>query len=184
MNNDAAKKTAYYGFTGAIEPASATRIASAFNHAVNNGYDEIYLCFSSTGGYIADGVFLYNHIKGLPAKVVVHNTGTVMSIATAVYVAAESRYCSRHGIFMLHPTAMPAQERMHAEQLQSSLTAALADDQRTEDILRERTSIPDTLLSERRFKEVHITSEEALKFGLANRIVEFALPRGQEVMQI
>ena len=97
MPDLAGKKTAYYGFTGLIEPASATRIASAFNHAVNNGCDEIYLCLSSIGGYVADGVFLYNHIMSLPAKVIIHNTGTVMSIAAAFYVGAKCRHCSKHG---------------------------------------------------------------------------------------
>ena len=179
----AQKRTIYYGFTGIIESASATRIASALNHAVNEGYDEIYLCLSSTGGYVADGVFLYNHIIGLPAKVTIHNTGTVMSMAAAVYVAAEVRYCSKHGVFMIHPTEIPAHP-MRAEQLNSSLTAALADDQRIEDILRERARIPDATLSERRFKEVYITSEKALEFGLAHKVVEFSLPHGNEMLQI
>ena len=184
MTDLAGKKTAYYGFTGIIEPASATRIASAFNHAANSGYDEIYLCLSSTGGYTADGVFLYNHIMGLPAKVIIHNIGTVMSIATVLYVAAKCRHCSKHGLFMLHPTSMHAQERMQAEQLQSSLTAALADDQRTEDILRERISIPGALLTERRFKEVYITAEKAVELGLAHAVCDFSLPEGNEIFQI
>ena len=140
MPDLAGKKTAYYGFTGLIEPASATRIAAAFNHAVNNGCDEIYLCLSSTGGYVADGVFLYNHIMSLPAEIIIHNTGTVMSIAAAFYIGAKCRYCSKHGVFMIHPTEMPAQASMRAEQLQTSLTAALADDQRTDRYLaRART---------------------------------------------
>ena len=63
MGDLAGKKTAYYGFTGIIEPGSATRIASAFNLAVNSGCDEVYLCLSSTGGLIADGIYLYNHIR-------------------------------------------------------------------------------------------------------------------------
>lgn len=178
-------KTAYYGFTGAIEPATATRIAAALNHAVNQGYEEIYLCLSSTGGYVADGLYLYNHIRGLPVKVTINNTGTVMSIATAIYVSAEVRHCSRHGIFMLHPTQMPAiNSSMQAEQLQSALTAALADDQRTEDILRERAGIPEATLNDRLFKEVYITANQAVEFGLAHDIVEFALPEGDEIIQI
>ena len=154
-SSSAPKKTRYYGFTGVIEPPSATRIAAGFNQAVIDGYDEIYLCLSSTGGYVADGIFLYNHIRSLPAKVTIHNTGTVASIAAAVYVAAEVRHCSKHGVFMIHPTEMPAHQNMRAEQLNSSLTAALADDQRTENILRERARIPDTTLNERRFNEVY-----------------------------
>ena len=85
---------------------------------------------------------------------------------------------------MIHPTEMPAHPNMRAEQLNSSLTAALADDQRTENILRERACIPDATLSERRFKEVYITSEEAVEFGLAHKVVEFSLPHGNEMLQI
>ena len=112
-------------------------------------------------------------------KVIIHNTGTVMSIATAVYVAAERRYCSEHGVFMIHPTEMPALASMRAEQLQSSLTAALADDKRTEDILRERASIPDAHLVDRRFREVYITAEEALEFGLVQRYQRVFSPKGE-----
>ena len=134
---------------------------------------------TSTGGYVADGIFLYNHIRSVPAKVTIHNTGTVASIAAAVYVAAEVRHCSKHGVFMMHPTEMPAHANMRAEQLNSSLTAALAEDQRTENILRERARIPDAMLKERRFKEVYIASEEAVEFGLAHEVVEFSLPKGE-----
>ena len=91
MPDLAGKKTVYYGFTGLIEPASATRLATAFNRAVNNGCDQIYLCLSSTGGYVADGVFLYNHIMSLPTEIIIHNTGTVMSIAAAFYIGAPLR---------------------------------------------------------------------------------------------
>lgn len=178
------KKTAYYGFTGIIEPGSATRITSALNVSVNDGCDEIYLCFSSFGGHVADGVFLYNHIRSLPVPVTIHNTGTVASIAAAVYVAAERRFCSEHGIFMIHPTEMPAQDYMRAERLQSHLSAALADDERTENILRQRASIPDAILAERRFNDVYITPQDAVEFGLAHKISEFSLPRGNEIFQI
>ena len=144
MGDGVKMKTAYYGFTGIIDSGSVTRITSAFNLAVNNGYEEICMCLSSTGGFIADGIYLYNHIRSLPIKAIFHNTGTVASIATAVYVGAEERYCSEHGIFLIHPTEMPAQEYMRAERLQANLTAALAEDKRTEDILRQRATIPET----------------------------------------
>ena len=178
------QKIAYYGFTGPIESASVTRIASALNLAVNKGFDEIYLCLSSIGGYVADGIYLYNHIRGLPIKTTIHNTGTVASIATAVYVAAEHRCSSPHGMFLIHPTEMPSHVSMRAEQLTSSLRAALADDKRTEDILRQRASIPEDVLAARRYNEVHITPEQALKFGLVHAIRDFSLPGESEILQI
>ena len=184
MPDIAGKKTAYYGFTGIIEPGSATRIASAFNLAVNNGCDEIYLCLSSTGGLVADGIYLYNHIRSLPAKVIIHNIGTVASIATAVYVAASERLCSGHGVFMIHPTEMPQQGNMRPERLQDLLNAALAEDKRTEDILRQRTSIPNDTLSARRIREVYITPQQAVEFGLSDAVCDFTLPAGNEIFQV
>ena len=184
MPDIAGKKTAYYGFTGIIEPGSATRIATAFNLAVNNGCDEIYLCLSSAGGLVADGIYLYNHIRSLPAKVIIHNIGTVASIATAVYVAASERLCSEHGVFMIHPTEMPQQGNMRPERLQDLLNAALAEDQRTEDILRQRTSIPNDTLSARRIREVYITPQQAVEFGLSDAVCDFTLPAGNEILQV
>lgn len=184
MMHDADTKTAYYGFTGIIEPGSATRIASAVNLAVNSGYDEIYLCLSSTGGFVADGIYLYNHIRSLPVRVITHNIGTVASIAVAVYVAGTERYCSEHGVFMMHPTEMPQPGNMRAETLQSLLDAALADDQRTENILRQRTSIPDEALGARRFTEFYITPEKAVEFRLCDAVCDFTLPHGNEILQI
>jgi ATP-dependent Clp protease protease subunit len=185
MPDLAGQKIAYFGFTGPITSEGVGRIAAAFNTAVNSAYDEVYLCFSSIGGLVGDGVYLYNHIRGLPIKCTCHNLGGVYSIAAAVFVAAEQRYCSNHSIFMIHPTTLgPFQEALTWARLDSAMQAALADDHRTEEILRERTTLPDDILSARRVREVFITPAQALEFGLVHEIREFALPKGNEVIQI
>ena len=185
MADLAGKKVAYYGFSGIIDSDSVTRLASAFNAATNSGYDEIYFCMNSLGGYVGDGVFLYNHIRSLPIQVVAHNTGGVHSIAVAVFVAADERYCSAHSVFQIHPTTIgPIQEAMTWERLDGFRDAALADDQRTEDILRERTGIPDEVLSARRVRDVYITPQDALEYGIVHGVSDFALPQGNEIIQI
>lgn len=178
------RKVAYYGFTAPIESGSATRLAAALNLAVNNGYDEVQLCFSSLGGYVADGIYLYNHIRALPIAVVAHNTGSVSSIALVVFVAAVRRYCSAHAMFMTHPTSLSVSAGTNATVLQTTLDAALADDLRTENILRERCSLPDDILAARRAKDVHISPAQAAGWGLVHGIAEFSLPRGEQVIQI
>ena len=184
MTGDAETKVTYYGFTGPIDSAAATRICAAFNAAVNDGSGEIVLSFSSLGGYVADGIYLYNHLKSLPAKLTVYNVGSVASIAAAVFVAAETRFCSKHSMFMIHPTAFPSLEGMSAGRLESALQAALADDLRTENILRERTTMPADMLDARKARDVHITPDEAVRVGLVEGIREFALPNGQRIFQI
>lgn len=185
MPDLAGSKVAYFGFTGPIEPQNVTKLCAALNHAVNNHYDRVELCFSSGGGYVSDGIYLYNHIKSLPIPVEITNTGTVASIAVAAFVAGEKRYCSAHAMFMIHPTSLyGGQDGMTSERLQASLNAALADDLRTENILRERTSLPGDMLAARRLKDVYITPNDALQFGLVHGVREFTLPRGNEIIQI
>src|SRR6476661_7287331 len=111
------RKIAYLGYTGQVDSSGVSRIASALNKAVNDRFDEVQLCFSSLGGFVADGIYLYNHIRSLPVRMVAHNVGSVSSIAVAVFLAAEERYCSSHAMFMIHPTVIPSPEGMGADRL-------------------------------------------------------------------
>ena len=178
-------KIAYFGFSGLIDSGSVTRIATALNHSVNNKYDGVYLAFSSLGGMIADGVFLYNHIRSLPIPVTIHATGNVASVAVTIFAGADTRLTSRHVLFMIHPATVPGSaEGMAWDRLQQLMDSAVAEEQRSENILRDRYSIPDELLAARRFREVHFAPEDAVKFGIAHRIEEFSFPRGCEMHQI
>jgi ATP-dependent Clp protease protease subunit len=174
---------AYFGYTGIIEPEGVSRIAAALNSAVNSGIGTVHLALSSNGGYVADGIFLHNHIRALPLHLVIYNTGSISSIAVSVFLAGAERYCSRHAMFMIHPTTMGGAE-MSARRLQSALNAALADDDRTDEILRQYSSIPDDVLAARRHSEVHIAPRQAIEFGLVHGVREFALPQGEQIVQI
>jgi ATP-dependent Clp protease protease subunit len=182
LNGDPLRR--FFGFTGVIDDDGVTRLAAAFNLAVNEGTDEVHLCISSPGGFVHSGIYLYNHIRSLPLRVVMYNTGSVASIAVAIFVAADERWCSSHGVFMIHPTSLSPQAGMTATLLQSSLDGALADDLRTENILRERTSIPDDMLSARRSKDVYIPAEQAVNYGLVQGLREFTLPQGHQILQV
>ena len=175
---------AYFGFTGPIEPGGVGRLAGALNSAVNSGVTTVHLAFSSNGGYVSDGVYLYNHIRALPLHLVIYNTGSVGSIAVSVFLAAQERFCSLHSMFMIHPTTMGHSEGMSARRLQSTLDAALADDDRTDNILRERSRIPGSVLMARRHSEIHIAPALAVEYGIAQAVREFALPKGEQIVQI
>lgn len=178
-------KVRYYSFTGPIGPEQATRLGAAFSAAVNEQCDEVYLCLNSPGGLVGDGIFLYNLIRGLPLRTTIHNVASVSSIATAVFVAAERRLCSPHSTFLVHPTTIgPFQEAVPSQRLELALQSALADDQRIEDILRNRTALPDEMLTGRRIKDIHITPQIALKHGLVHGIEDFALPKGNQIFQV
>lgn len=184
MPDLAGSKTAYLGFCGPIDSASVTKICQMVNTAVNNGFDEIYLNLNSPGGYMGDGIYLYNHFRALPVPVTIHNTGSVSSIATTVFVAGAQRYCTSNAIFMIHPVMMGSNGMMAATALKTALQAALHDEQRTEAILRERTRIPDEIFARRLAEDVYLSSTQALEFGLVHEIRDFVLPAGNQLFQI
>jgi ATP-dependent protease ClpP protease subunit len=176
---------AYFGFTGPIDSSSATRICSALNLAVNQKRGGVYLLFSSLGGYTADGIYLYNHLRAMPIPVTIHALGNVASVAVAVLLGAEHRYCSRHVLFMIHPSVVPGTaEGMSWDRLDNLQRAALAEENRTEGILRDRSRIPKEKLTARRTGDVHFSAEDAVKFGIVDAIEEFSLPLGSEIYQI
>jgi ATP-dependent Clp protease, protease subunit len=185
MKDLTGKKVTYYGYTGLIDSASVSKLCGALNVAANNQQDCIYLCLSSPGGFVADGIFLYNHIRGLAVEVIIHATGTIASIATAAFVAGSTRYSSANAMFMMHPTSVgPFPQGIAADRLQSALNSAVADDERTERILRDRTSLTDEVLKARRSGDVHLSPKDALKFGLIHEIAEFAVPAGNQLVQL
>ena len=49
-----------------------------------------------------DGVTLYNYIKSLSVKVVMHNVGLVNSIANVIFLAGNERYAVPHSSFLFH----------------------------------------------------------------------------------
>jgi ATP-dependent Clp protease protease subunit len=185
MPDLAGPKIAYLGYCGVIDSAGVTRIAQAINAAVNQQYDNVHMCFSSIGGYVGDGVYLYHHIRSLPIPVTMHNIGTVSSIATTLFVAGEKRLCSPNAIFMMHPVAVGAPtQQLSSAPLVMALEAALADEERTERILRERTKMPDEMLTGRRQRDVYITAQQALECSLVHEIADFSLPPGNQIFQI
>jgi ATP-dependent protease ClpP protease subunit len=184
MPDLAGPKIAYLTFCGLIDPVGVGKIATTLNVAVNEQFDGAYICFSSNGGYVGDGIFLYNHIRSLPIPVTMHNTGTVASIATTLFTAGAKRLCSPHSVFMMHPVTVNGNGMMASSLLQASLDSAQRDEARTEAILRANTKIPEEILSSRRSQDVYVAPEQALDFGLVHKIGDFTLPPGNKIFHV
>ena len=55
-----------------------------------------YFAISSPGGGVAAGMTFYNFLRALPVKIIMHNTGSIDSIATVIFLAASERYACSH----------------------------------------------------------------------------------------
>ncbi len=88
----------FINFSAEINPHTSEALMSFFAEQINNGENEFYIMLSSFGGSVKDGITLYNYIKALPAKVIMHNIGMVNSIANVIFLAAEDRYNEHRAI--------------------------------------------------------------------------------------
>jgi len=175
-------KTLYMGYCGPIDTPGVGRIASAFNEAVNQQFDAVHMTFTSNGGFVSDGIYLYNHIRSLPLAVTIHNSGMVASIAASIFVAAERRTACSNAMFMIHPVHTQA-NGAHAA-LRSTLESAIADEERIDAILKERAAIPDDVLDQRRSVDLFFAAQKALEYGLIHEVTDFTLPAGNQIFNI
>jgi len=84
---------------------------------------------------------------------------------------------------MLHRSASSPQFATAAKLDHTAKTLVL-DDERTEAIVREHVKFPPKLLEKLEHHDIYISGEEAVKFGLADEIMEFGPPAGLQVFNI
>ena len=173
----------YAVFAGDINQANVAKIFDGVVTAMNKNCPRLHLLFQSFGGFVGDGVCLYNFFRALPMDLVLYNAGTVYSIATIAYLGAKSRKVSAHAAFMIHRTHTTPQ-MTNAERLKVVANALDIDDARTEAILRAHLSMPDEQWAVHRYGDLHIDANQAVAFGIADEIAEFSPPLGQMIFQI
>lgn len=93
----------YLTFHDSVSLESANRFMDFTSKAIlQYKPKQIHYLFSSGGGSVDSGVTMYNYLRSLTVKVVMHNIGSIDSIANAVFLAGEERYATSAATFLLH----------------------------------------------------------------------------------
>jgi ATP-dependent Clp protease protease subunit len=82
---------------------SATPLRRVFDAVADMTEDRIttaHILIQSNGGYVSDGICLYNYLSKLPIKIVTYNAGAVASIAVILYLAGRALPATAR--FMVH----------------------------------------------------------------------------------
>ena len=158
-------------------------LIQALSNLAQQGVKEVYLAFSTPGGSVAQGITLYNFLRGVPFKLTTHNIGNVDSIGNAIFLAADTRYACAQSTFMFHGVGFdrPA-GRFEEKNLREMLDGLGADQQRIGNIIADRTDIPQNE-AEKFFREAQTkTAEFARERGIIHEIREFDLPSSTPVI--
>lgn len=173
-----------YGvFCGSINQESAQKICNTFGVASNGGVKHIHLLYQSIGGAVGDGIFLHNFFEALPMNLTLYNAGQVSSAAAVAYLGAKTRKASASATFMLHRSTNTPQVATVANMTALVKNLAL-DDQRIEAILREHVTLPDDLWDIFDRHDIYLSAAEAVQYGIAHEIGDFAPPADAKVFNI
>ncbi len=183
-NSDALIENQIYGtFAALIDTATVQRVFGAFSIMMTNKVTHCHLLFQSTGGYVGDGIALYNFFRVLPFELSLYNVGQVASIASVAFLGAQRRKTSAYAAFMLHRSSMSPQSATAAK-LKNAAESLVIDDERTEAILRAHLTLSDEQWTRLGYHDLTFSGPEAVKVGLANEVSEFAPPSGTQLFNL
>jgi ATP-dependent protease ClpP protease subunit len=84
----------YAIFCGGIDQAMAQKIVNNLTAASVQKVKHVHLLFQSAGGYVGDGVFLYNLFRSIPVELTLYNVGQISSAGVVAYLGAKRRKTS------------------------------------------------------------------------------------------
>lgn len=171
----------YAIFCGDINLMNMHTLTKGLTVAMQMNVGRLHLLFHTWGGIAGDGVYLYNLLKQIPLEVVLYNAGQVASAGAIAYLGAKSRKTTANAIFMIH-RAHNSPQLANASKLKNASDSLVLDDTRMEHILRERSNLPQEIWNQLEHHDVYISGSDAVKYGLADEIGEFAPPPGTKVL--
>ena len=165
-------------YCGDINAANTSKFVPSLASVASNGTKRVHILFQSWGGFVGDGVFLYNALKKLSVEVVLYNAGQV---ATLAYLGAHSRKTTANAVFMIHKSTYNP-NAAGVDKLKAVADNLAIDDVRVEEILRKHLRLPDELWTQFRFHDVYLNGTDAVAYGMADEVAEFSPPAGTKVL--
>jgi ATP-dependent Clp protease protease subunit len=186
MSEDPAKlqKEAYFTLSGDVNSDMVHRVFESVSHMTEDGIDTAHILVQSNGGYVSDGLCLYNFMANAPVNFIMYNGGAVASIAVILFLAGKRRYASETARFMVHKSHATASPGARPDALNIIVEGLRADDARTESILRKHIELTPEQWAIHQYSDLHLNSRDAKTAGLINDIADFAPPKGAPLHNI
>ena len=167
-------ETLYGVFCGDINAATTQKFIQNLTFASNAGVKNLHIVIQSWGGFVGDGVFLYNFLRSFPVDITLYNIGQIASAGVLAFLGAKHRKTTKNAIFMIHKSSFTSPQAITSQKLERVQKGLILDDARIDDIFRERLRLPDETWVDLIHHDVNISSEDAIKFGIADEIGEFS----------
>ena len=175
---------AWFTLSGDVNSDMVHRVFEAVSGMSENGVDTAHVLIQSNGGYVSDGLCLYNFLSNAPVRFVMYNAGAVASIAVILFLAGSKRYASETARFMVHKSHATASPGARPDALNIIVEGLRADDARTESILRRHIELTPEQWAIHQYSDLHLTSRDARTARMINAVADFAPPKGARLRNI
>jgi ATP-dependent Clp protease, protease subunit len=186
MSEELAKKetSAYFTLSGDVNSDMVHRVFDAVSRMTDTGIDTAHILLQSNGGYVSDGLCLYNFLSRSPINFVMYNAGAVASIAVILFLSGTRRYASETARFMVHKSHATASPGARPDALNIIVEGLRADDARTESILRKHVELTPEQWAIHQYSDLHLTARDAKVAGMITEVADFAPPKGARLINI
>ena len=174
----------YFTLSGDVNSDMVRRMFDAVADMTEDKLATAHILIQSNGGYVSDGICLYNFLSKLPIEIVTYNTGAVASIAVTLFLAGKHRYASDTARFMVHKSHATASPGSRPDALSIIVEGLRADDMRTERILRQHVELKEAQWQVHAYSDLHLTADQALEVGLVEAVRDFEIPKGMRLTNI
>ncbi len=175
---------AWFTLSGDVNSDMVHRVFEAVSGMSEAGVETAHVLLQSNGGYVSDGLCMYNFLSNAPVKFVMYNAGAVASIAVILFLAGTRRYASETARFMVHKSHATASPGARPDALNIIVEGLRADDARTESILRKHIELAPEQWAIHQYSDLHLTARDAKTARMITDVADFAPPRGVIIRNI
>lgn len=181
--------TVYVNFHDVIDDVRVRALMEICTNIVQQAKPQrLYFGLSSPGGSVAAGVALYSFLRSLPVKLTMHNIGSVDSIATAIFMAAdaEERRACAHSSFLFHGVGMSFGQgaNMNTMQLREVLSSLTQDENKIAQIITARSAITIPEIQDLFRQGEAKPPAYALEKGIIHEVGDFVIPNGAPIVTV
>ena len=150
----------------------ACEIAKQLTYLCSRSHEKIDMIICSPGGELKAGLMLYDHIQACPAPIRTICTGYAYSMAALLFACGQhGRYMLPNSELMLHEPTLGSKISGNASSIQSASEGLQRSKQKITSILAKHTNNTTDVIEKAISYDHFYTAEEAVDFGLADRII-------------
>lgn len=179
--------TVYMNLFGEINPQKVGAVMNICTQIIGQyNPDNLYIVFSSNGGDVSSGITLYNFLKALPVHIIIHNIGSIDSIATVIFVAGNDRYAVDNSSFLFHGVgvAVTAGTQMNLSAIQEIESRLKIDQEKIAGIIASETSMTKGELEELFAQGESKKLDYALTKGIISEVRKCDIPDGKILISV